>query len=154
MGRSAKSADRDGRGRVPEDETHRRLFGAYFPRVFAYVQAMVGDEGRAKSVTAETFATVFATPAGEDERGFAIAVFGAARALCRALRPTERLALDVLTEREREVISLLFDAQLGRSEISRLLEIKEDTVSSSLVRGLRKLRSSVLPPAPSFLRLS
>ncbi len=154
MGSLKDTADREVRGGVPEDETRRQLFGAYFPRVFAYVHAMVGDEGRAKGVTAETFATVFTTPAGGDERRFTMAVFGVARALCRALGPTERLAFDGLTEREREVISLLFDAQLAHGDIGHLLEIKEETVSSSLVRGLRKMRSGVLPAAPSFLRLS
>lgn len=40
------------------------------------------------------------------------------------------------------MLSLLFDAQLDRAQIGVLLGIREDVVAKTLVRGLRKLRTS------------
>jgi hypothetical protein len=40
------------------------------------------------------------------------------------------------------VISLLFDAQLDRAQIGVLLGIRDEVVATTLVRGLRKLRTS------------
>ena len=49
---------------------------------------------------------------------------------------------DGLSPREREVISLVFDAQLDRTQIGALLGIKQEVLAVTLVRGLRKLPTS------------
>jgi DNA-binding NarL/FixJ family response regulator len=72
--------------------------------------------------------------------------------MCDAVRtpPAEGL-----TERERDLVSLLFDGQLERSEVARLLDVCEETITAELVRALKKLRAGLrTPAAPSFLRAS
>ncbi|HEY7347164.1 MAG TPA: sigma-70 family RNA polymerase sigma factor [Ktedonobacterales bacterium] len=50
--------------------------------------------------------------------------------------------LERLPGREREVIGLKFVAQLTNREIARVLQIPEGTVSSTLYRALRRLRTA------------
>ncbi len=135
-----------------EDEARRSRFGSYFPRVFAYVHHRSCDEGTTRELVAETFARVFSRPDDLKEDEFRLVLFGTAREVCDAVRvpPAEGL-----TERERDLVSLLFDGQLERSEVASLLDVCEETITAELVRALKKLRTSVGNPAvPSFLRAS
>ena len=146
------------RGNQSMDEisngSRRKRFGAYFPRLFAYAQANMGDEAAARGVVIEAFAAVFARQPVLDEDSFRIALFGVARDLCQAA-PAARPVDSCLTSRERDVVSLLFDAQLTRGEVGSLIGAPEESVTGDLVRALKKLRE-VLGPAtiPSFLRAS
>lgn len=135
-----------------EDEARRSRFGSYFPRVFAYVHHRTGDEGTTRELVAETFARVFSRADELREDEFRLVLFGTAREMCDTVRipPAEGL-----TERERDLVSLLFDGQLERDEVASLLDIREETVTTELVRALKKLRSGPgTSTVPSFLRAS
>ena len=135
-------------------DLQQERFAAYFPRVFAYACAATGDEEAARDVVVASFSDVYLLP---DMRGdeFELALFGNARELC--LSPEFRLKRpdDGLGTRERDVISLVFDAQLSKTQVAALTGVPEETVATILLRGLRKLRSrtstgSVGNIAPSF----
>jgi len=115
----------------------RERFGAYFPRLFAYCFAATGDEKSAQDAVATAFAGVFTLPDMREE-DFEIELFRAARQFSREQGHAHYT--DGLNSREREVISLLFDAQLNRDQVSEILNIREETVVNTLLRGLRKLR--------------
>ncbi len=136
-------------------DVRRRRFGAYFPRLFAYAQCCLEDDKRAREIVVEAFTAAFARFPDVTDEEFPVVLFGQARNLCQSYSSAGRPADHGLNGAEREVISLLFDAQLSRGQIGGLLRIKEESVTSSLIRGLRKLRAGMLPrSAPSFLRLS
>ena len=126
-------------------ETVRRLFSAYFPRLFAYCLTATGDERAARDLVVEAFGQVTsrASVLGEDDT--AVLLFGAARGLCRARQAARRRKREGLTAEEREVLSLVFDAQLCREQIACLLQLNPQDVAAVLARGLRKLRER--PPA-------
>lgn len=135
-----------------EDEARQSRFGAYFPRVFAYVHHRTGDETTTRELVTEAFARVFSRADELREDEFRLALFGTARELCDTVRvpPAEGL-----TERERDLLSLLFDGRLERGEVAGLLDIREETVTAELVRALKKLRAGLgKSPVPSFLRAS
>ena len=135
-----------------EDEARRSRFGSYFPRVFAYVHHRTGDEGTTRELVAETFAHVFFRSDDLKEDEFRLVLFATAREMCDTVRvpPAEGL-----TERERDLVSLLFDGQLERSEVARLLDVCEETITAELVRALEKLRAGLRTAnVPSFLRAS
>ena len=137
-----------------DDETRRVRFGAYFPRLFAYVQHSTAEEGATRELVAEAFARVFSRVPDAREDEFRLALFGAARDLCEGNR-TPWAAEETLTPRERDVISLLFDGQLIRGEVACLLDVPEETVTAVLVSGLKKLRAGLgQSTVPSFLRMS
>ena len=105
------------------------------------VCAATGDDEAARDVAVSAFSEAFARPdVREDE--FELDLFRTARAICQSGEYRVRRHNDGLSPRERDVISLLFDAQLSRLQISTLLGIPQDAVGSTLVRGLRKLRAS------------
>ncbi|MEX0682838.1 MAG: hypothetical protein WD904_03095 [Dehalococcoidia bacterium] len=128
----------------------RERFSQYFPRLFAYVYGLTGDEEASKEATIGAFATVVREDYVADD-DFAVFVFTAARTLIRNRRSPSR---DGLTSREQEVVSLLFDAQLSRTEIARLLELEPEAVTSSLVTGLKKLQGAPRTAPPTLQPLS
>ena len=135
-----------------EDEARRSRFGAYFPRVFAYVHHRTGDEATTRELVTETFARVFSRAEEMREDEFRLALFGTAREMCDGVRAR---STEGLTERERDLLSLLFDGQLERGEVAGLLDIREETVTAELVRALKKLRTGLRKSSvPSFLRAS
>ena len=137
-----------------DDEARRGRFGAYFPRLFAYVQHSTGEESVTLEVVAEAFAGVFSRVPELREDEFRLALFGAARDLCEDRR-APRAPEETLTPRERDVISLLFDGQLSREEVACLIDESEEAVTGVLVRALRKLRAGLgQSTVPSFLRIS
>ena len=143
---------RAGDGMGVEDEARRTRFGAYFPRVFAYVHHRAGDEGTTRELVTEAFTRVFSRIDELKDDEFRLALFGTARELCDSIRVP---AIEGLTERERDLVSLLFDGQLERGEVASLLDIREETVTTELVRALKKLRAGLSKsPIPSFLRAS
>lgn len=135
------------------DDRHRSRFGKYFPRLFAYVHSTAQDEARAQEIVAEAFTQTFASHDVADDEEFRIWLFALAR---RILRSAESAAdPDGLDSRERDVVSLLFDAQLTHREVGTLLSISEDMVASTLLKALRKLRATAAPhSARHFLRAS
>jgi DNA-directed RNA polymerase specialized sigma24 family protein len=112
---------------------HRRRFARYFPGLFAYVRAMSDDYSTAVDTVVAAFEAALAEP-HTDEDAFVLSLFRNARAL-GSVRST------VHDTREREVLSLTFDARLTREQVSTLLALPVDEVVSTLLRGLRRLRT-------------
>jgi DNA-directed RNA polymerase specialized sigma24 family protein len=127
--RARGSADKTGR-------TRDERFARYFARLFSYAFGLTGDEEAAREVSVAAFAVVLPRDYLEEE-DFAVALFTAARKMTS--RPRNASA-NGLTPDEQEIISLVFDAQLTRSEIARLLGLHAEAVVGRLVSGLRKLR--------------
>ena len=121
-------------------DLQKERFGAYFPRVFAYVCPGTRDEAAARQVVAAAFVETFALPDLREEE-FEVELFQAARRLASSGEFRARRHADGLNAREREVISLVFDAQLDRAQIGRVLAIREETVIAALMRGLRKIQA-------------
>jgi DNA-directed RNA polymerase specialized sigma24 family protein len=117
----------------------RARFGAYFPRVFAFLHSLLGDEEAARDLVIETFATAFADSKDVSENEFPVLLFSVAHKRCRDL-PARSAGDDGLSAREKEVVSLIFDAQLTRQEVGQVLGMTQESVASALLQGLKKLR--------------
>lgn len=136
-------------------DLRQERFKAYFPRLFAFACSATGDDEAARDVTVVAFTSVFGMP-DMREPEFEVALFRAARELCNNSEYRVRRHNDGLTPREREVIALVFDAQLDTAKIAELLGVRSDAVPMTLARGLRKLQTKLAPePAgtpvlPSF----
>lgn len=131
-------------------------YNTYFPRLFAYVRSCVGGEMPAQDIVILAFSRAFSHPDSADEDSFRTVLFRTARRLCR---PTLKQARvdddDSLNRREREALSLVFDAGLTREQIARLFRIRESTVSALLMTGLRKLKEQTSPAAAAaYLKLA
>jgi len=131
-------------------------YNEYFPRLFAYVRGCVGGEMPAQDIVIQAFSRAFSHPDSADEDRFRTVLFRTARRLCRpSLRQTRADANDTLNRREREALSLVFDAGLTRDQIARLFRIREATVSALLMTGLRKLKEQTSPAAAAaYLKLA
>ena len=125
------------------DSTQRERFATHFPSVFAYVHTWAPDDERCREIVVEAFARVFNRGTLLDDEDFPVALFSVARDLCEGWRISSRGLNGGLSAPEREVLALLFDAQLTRGQVGRLLELQEDIVVSTLVRSLRKLKGVV-----------
>jgi DNA-directed RNA polymerase specialized sigma24 family protein len=117
-------------------DLQKERFGQYFSRLFAYALAATGEDESAREVAISSFSQAFAMPDMRVQE-FEVALFRAARDLCRTEFRGYRHH-DSLNPRERDVLSLLFDARLRRAQISELLGIGQPAVGSALVRGLKK----------------
>ena len=132
-------------------------YNEYFPRVFAYVRTCVGGEMPAQDIVIQAFNRAFDHAGSADEERFRTILFRTARRLCQ---PTLRQTRvdddgDSLNRREREALSLVFDAGLSRDQIARLFRIREATVSALLMSGLRKLKEQTSPAAAAaYLKLA
>ena len=134
------------------DERYR----TYFPRLFAYVRCCVGGEMPAQDIVIQAFDRAFSHPDSADEDRFRTVLFRTARRLCRpALRQPTIDRDDPLNRREREILSLVFDAGLTREQIGRLFRIRASTVGTLLMTGLRKLKEQTSPAAAAaYLKLA
>jgi DNA-directed RNA polymerase specialized sigma24 family protein len=131
------------------DARCRARFARYFPQLFAYIQSAVRDEERAREIVACVFAATFARHAKSGDEEFHLWLFSDARQALQAERPAP--PGDGLSGRERDVVSLLFDAQLTRREVAILLGVNDDTVTSSLLKALRKLKEANASQGVPFL---
>jgi DNA-directed RNA polymerase specialized sigma24 family protein len=122
-------------------DLRERRFQTYFPRLFAYLCTTAGDDETARDLAVHTFTEAFSFP-DMREHEFELHLFRLARALSQHPRMRRPQLTDGLTVREHEVISLVFDAQMERTQIAQVLGVTGDTVASSLVSGLRKMQSS------------
>ena len=131
-------------------------YSTYFPRLFAYVRSCVGGEMPAQDIVIQAFNRAFDHPRSADEDCFRSVLFRTARRLCRpALKQARVDDGDSLNAREREALSLVFDAGLTREQIRRLFRIRESTVSALLMAGLRKLKKQTSPAAAAaYLKLA
>ncbi len=131
-------------------------FSTYFPRLFAYVRSCVRGDVPAQDIAVEAFTRAFGKAGGASEENFRTVLFRTARCLCRpALRHDGSAHDDPLNPKEREVVSLVFDAGLTREQIARMFRIRESTVSSVLLTGLRKLKEQTSPAAAAaYLKLA
>jgi DNA-directed RNA polymerase specialized sigma24 family protein len=134
-------------GNGPVWEKLRRGFGTYFPRLFAYARSQLGEDTASRAIVAEAFATAFEHCRDLPEDEFRLLLFGLVYRLCRSERSRRKVGQTGLTHRESETLALIFDAQLSRAEVARLLKVRAEVVSSSLLRGLRKLRGGADPAA-------
>ena len=143
-------------------------------RVYAYVAYRIGDGPEAEDVTSETFERALRYRDSFDpKRGDAAAwLIGIARrciadaAIRRVVhtedvpeQPTEgheeasltRLelheAIQGLDERDRELLSLRYGADLTASQIGELLGLKTNAVEVGLLRALRRLRALLDSPS-------
>ncbi len=121
-------------------------FVCYFPRVFAYALGITGDETTAREVTVAAFAVAYSLP-DMREREFEVEIFRCARESVRGIGGARR-SRDGLSPREREVLSLVFDGQLSRDQVARLLSLRPETILGTLLKGLRKLRDPLPAAAP------
>ncbi len=152
MGLKRFSATAGDRPVATEDERRRQRFGHYFPRLFAYVRPWVASDARARDIAVESFARAFAYPGEIADEEFTVVLFGLARKACRGRSQDIRRSPEGLTAREREVVGLVFDAQMCRGEIARLLKMEERDVVATLLQGLRKLRSGAASVQAGALR--
>ena len=121
-------------GGAPEiSVAHRRRFARYFPGLFAYVRAMSDGYSTSVDKVVSAFEKALSEPHANED-AFVLSLFANARELCGA----NSAARDTS---EREVLSLTFDAQLTREQVSVLLELPVSAVVSTLLRGLRRLRN-------------
>ncbi len=132
----------------PEVASVNARYDEYFPRVFAYVHSCVGGDLTAQDIIVQAFSRAFNRAGASDEDRFRAELFRTARQLCRpALKDGKSDEGDALNARERDVISLVFDAGLSRDQITRLFRIRGKTVNSLLITGLRKLKEETSPAA-------
>lgn len=124
-----------------ENDGSNERFNDYFPRLFAYVHNMVGADIAAHDIVVQAFCRAFERAGSSDEERFRTVLFRTARRLCRpALNHRRTEGGETLNPREREMLALVFDAGLTRDQIARSFRIRGATVTSLLVKGLRKLR--------------
>lgn len=122
------------------ERAQRDRFAKYFPRAFAYAHSSTGSDARSREIVIEAFASVFSEGDVLSDEEFPIALFNRMRGLCEKFSDDSDDVRGVLTDGEREVLALLFDAQLTRLQVGGVLQIREDTVASTLVQGLKKIR--------------
>jgi DNA-directed RNA polymerase specialized sigma24 family protein len=136
-----------GRQQGEMERTNER-FSAYFPRLFAYVRSYVGGDVPTQDIVVESFSRAFSKAGNGSERHFRTILFRTARRLCHpTLKDNSPSDDDSLSPREREVISLVFNAGLTREQIAQVFHIRETSVSSALLTGLRKLKEQTSPAA-------
>ncbi len=137
-------------------ESTNERFSAYFPRLFAYVRSCVGGDMPAQDIVVDAFTQAFSKAGSSSEESFRTVLFRTARRLCLpALGDDGSNRDDSLSPQEREIISLVFDAGLTREQIVRMFRMREATVSSALLTGLRKLKEQTSPAvAAAYLRLA
>jgi DNA-directed RNA polymerase specialized sigma24 family protein len=131
-------------------------FNEYFPRVFAYARSCVGGEVQAQEIALKAFTRAYLRSADKDEGAFRTVLFRSARQLCRPLVKENAITDEgSLNVREREVISLVFDAGLTRAEIARLFGIRIETVADLLMSAMRKLNEQTSPAlAAAYLKMA
>jgi DNA-directed RNA polymerase specialized sigma24 family protein len=141
---------------APEPAVDRGRFNEYFPRVFAYARSCVGGEVQAQEIALKAFTRAYIRSADRDEGEFRSVLFRQARRLCRPLIKENAVSdEESLNQREREVLSLVFDAGLTRSEIAKLFGIRIETVADLLMSGMRKLNEQTSPAvAAAYLRMA
>ena len=142
-------------------------------RVYAYVAYRIGDGADAEDVTSEAFERALRYRSTFDpKRGdpaawvIGIARRGIAEAALRGDLPSDELpetpvegheepslrrlelraALAKLDERDRELLSLRYGADLTAKQIGELLELKTNAVEVALHRALARLRNLMEPP--------
>jgi RNA polymerase sigma-70 factor, ECF subfamily len=142
-------------------------------RVYAYVAYRIGDGADAEDVTSETFERALRyrssfDPKRGDPAGWLIGIARRciADAALRGDLPTDevpetpvegheepslrrlelRAALAQLDERDRELLSLRYGADLTAKQIGELLDLKTNAVEVALHRALARLRSLMEPP--------
>lgn len=144
FGRRGKDAE----SAPPDPDRVNKRFGEHYPRLFAYLRSCVGGEIPAQDIAVRAFSQAFkqtSDTTSDDE--FRTVLYRAARRMCRPALKDNRSGDDPLTGREREVISLVFDAGLSRSQIAYMFHFRESTISSLLMSGLQKLKEETSPAA-------
>ena len=123
-----------------------KRFSVYFRPLFAYVRSCVGEDA-AEDIVVRAFCRAFERAGSGDEERFRSVLFRSARLLCRpALNAHSPNNGDPLDRREREVLSLVFDARLSREQITRIFRIRASRVSAALISGLHKLKEQTSAP--------
>ena len=156
-------------------ETYRR----YFPRLFAYVYARVGQVHLAEDLVADVFERAYAKADSlRSKDAYSTWLFTIARnAIISHARKRSRETLvdpDVMSDispstasveteilareeqsavarlvrefpqREQDIISLKFDAELTNQQIAQIMDLSEPNVRVIIFRTLRKLRELMI----------
>jgi DNA-directed RNA polymerase specialized sigma24 family protein len=131
-------------------------YSAYFPRLFAYVRSCVEGDISVQDIAVEAFSRAFSRAGDSNEDRFRTVLFRSARRLCRSgLDDKKPGSGNPLSSREREVMSLVFDAGLTREQIARVSRIRETIVAELVMSGLRKLKEQTSPAAAAaYLELA
>jgi len=111
---------------------HRRQFARYFPGLFAYVRAMSDGYSTGVDKVVSAFEIALSERYSNDD-DFVLSLFANARELCGVSAAHDT--------KEREVLSLTFDAHLTREQVSVLLDLPVSAVISTLLDGLRRLQT-------------
>ena len=135
------------------EDSRRARFAECFPRLFAYTHSLTDDEVRAREIVVESFSHTFADRSDLDDEECQVVRVGMARDLCRRVKPGLSQTPNGLGKREREVLALVFDAQLSRPLVASVMRCEEKDVVAALLRGLRKLQAQTAPVhVPYFFR--
>lgn len=155
-----------------------KLYDYYFPKVFAYVAAKVGDQNDAEDLVSKTFMKILENLPRYENRGlpFGAWVFTIARnnlnnyyakhsqskhseleegrfivdeekqkspkkrAEVKELAAKVKEVLNVLPERDLNVIQLKFFAQMNNREIMHITGLSESNVAVIIFRTLKKIK--------------
>lgn len=154
-------------------------YSAFFPRVFAYIYARVGNVHTTEDMVADVFERAYTKADSlRSEEAFSTWLFTIARNVIishsrkysretivdpdvmKEIAPSSAsveseilikeelkdLALLVRTfpQREQDIISLKFDAELSNTQIAEIMDLSEPNVRVIIFRTLRKLRELML----------
>jgi RNA polymerase sigma-70 factor (ECF subfamily) len=160
---------------IPAVRTFSEKYSAYFPRVFAYIYARVGNATLTEDLASEVFERAFTNEHSlRSESAYTTWLFTIARnVIISQARKNGRetlMAPDVMQEiaphsasvesqvlkqeemkdiarlvrtfpqREQDIISLKFDAELTNSQIAQIMRLSEPNVRVIIFRALKKLR--------------
>lgn len=124
------------------------LYDRYCHRAYGVALSVCGDEGCAQDAVQEGFLSVWKTATDRSQQG-AVAAWllmvvhdrAIAKVRQRDNGDRPRRSLDMLSEEQREVITLAHYGQLSHTEIATQLGLPSETVTRRMRLGLRKLRA-------------
>ncbi len=167
---------------APALEAFSEKYRQYFPRVFAYVYARVGNTAITEDMVSEVFERAFTKAESlRSEAAYATWLFTIARnvIISQARKNGRETVVDpeVMQEiaphsasvesevlkqeqmqdlarmvrgfpqREQDIISLKFDAELSNAQIAQIMDLSEPNVRVIIFRTLKKLREMLATEA-------
>lgn len=128
-----------------QDEQRKARFSQHYPRLFAYIFGVTGDTDAASVTTVASFEGIIDDSSSSDD-DFTVLLYRRARQLVHQhCRITPK---DGLTANEVEVISLLFDAELSRTEVSNVTGVDPAALTRVVIESLKKLKAATQAAQP------
>jgi len=162
-------SDDDLVGRSRDDpQAFAAIYQRYVLKVYRYAHARVGDTAAAEDVTSQVFFdALVALPRYHARGSFAAWLFSIARRRCAdhfrrrtdPIRPDDvwpppadpgpdsetlgrlRSVLEMLSEKERDLLTLRYAGELSHREIGHVLGKSEAAIKMAMVRLMRKLKA-------------